>query len=54
MPGLMQFADPAAYEIREQRVLDDERQDTRVVWRQRTAVSPPLYPAGVSELLDDH
>jgi ADP-ribose pyrophosphatase YjhB (NUDIX family) len=48
-----QFADSAAYEIGEQRVLDDDRQYTRVVWRQQRLVSPPLYPEGVSELAGD-
>jgi ADP-ribose pyrophosphatase YjhB (NUDIX family) len=44
------FADPAAYEIAEQPILDDTEGYTRVVWRQPDAVSPPLYPDGVSEL----
>lgn len=42
--------DTAAYEIAEQRVRDDTRGYTRVVWRQQGTVSPPLYPEGVAEL----
>lgn len=44
------FHDAAAYEIPEQRVRDDTRGYTRVVWRQPGTVSPPLYPDGVSQL----
>ena len=43
------FASAAAYEIQEQRILDN--QDRRVLWRPADAVSPPLYPAGLSELI---
>ncbi len=43
------FAAAAAYEIEEQLILDDP--DRRVLWRQADAVSPPLYPAGLSELI---
>jgi len=42
------FADPAAYEIAEQAILDSRRR-TRVIWRAPDAASPPLYPAGVAE-----
>jgi ADP-ribose pyrophosphatase YjhB (NUDIX family) len=45
------FTDPAAYEIGEQRILDDSEGHTRVIWRQPDAVSPPLYPAGVADLI---
>jgi ADP-ribose pyrophosphatase YjhB (NUDIX family) len=44
------FTDPAAYEIDEQRVRDDDRLYTTVIWRQPDTVSPPLYPEGVSAL----
>ena len=43
------FASVAAYEIQEQRILDN--QDRRVLWRPADAVSPPLYPAGLPELI---
>jgi ADP-ribose pyrophosphatase YjhB (NUDIX family) len=43
------FADMAAYEIPEQRILDDA--DSRVIWRAADAASPPLYPAGVADLI---
>ncbi len=43
------FAAPAAYEIEEQRILDNA--DRRVLWRPVDAVSPPLYPAGLTELI---
>ena len=43
------FADQAAYEIEEQVIADDA--DNRVVWRAPGAVSPPLYPAGLTELI---
>jgi ADP-ribose pyrophosphatase YjhB (NUDIX family) len=43
------FADPAAYEIPEQAILDD-RQGTRVIWRAPDAASPPLYPEGVADV----
>jgi len=42
-------ASAAAYEIQEQRILDN--QDRRVLWRPADAVSPPLYPAGLPELI---
>ena len=44
------FADEAAYEIEEQPIRDDT-EPGRVLWRQADAVSPPLYPAGLSELI---
>jgi ADP-ribose pyrophosphatase YjhB (NUDIX family) len=45
-----EFADPAAYEIAEQRIRDDTDDWTTVIWRAAGALSPPLYPAGVIEL----
>jgi ADP-ribose pyrophosphatase YjhB (NUDIX family) len=43
------FADPAAYQIAEQRILDNDDR-ARVIWRPAGATWPPLYPAGVAEL----
>jgi ADP-ribose pyrophosphatase YjhB (NUDIX family) len=43
------FASAAAYEIEEQLILDNP--ERRVIWRPADAVSPPLYPAGLSELI---
>ena len=43
------FASAAAYEIEEQRILDNP--DRRVLWRPPDAVSPPLYPAGLPGLI---
>lgn len=43
------FADAAAYEVEEQRILDNPAR--RVLWRAADAVSPPLYPAGLAELI---
>jgi ADP-ribose pyrophosphatase YjhB (NUDIX family) len=43
------FADPAAYEIEEQ-VIADKTED-RVLWRAPGTVNPPLYPAGLTELI---
>jgi len=43
------FASAAAYEIEEQRIRDNL--DRRVLWRPADAVSPPLYPAGLPELI---
>jgi len=45
------FADPAAYEITEQVIVDDTEPKSRVVWRDPGTVSPPLYPAGLTELI---
>jgi ADP-ribose pyrophosphatase YjhB (NUDIX family) len=45
------FADKAAYEIAEQRILDDADIGTRVIWRAPEAASPPLYPDGVTDLV---
>jgi ADP-ribose pyrophosphatase YjhB (NUDIX family) len=42
------FADAAAYEIEKQTILDNS---DRVLWRAADALSPPLYPAGLSELI---
>src|SRR6476646_5954081 len=38
-----------AYEIEEQRIRDNP--DRRVLWRPPNAVSPPLYPAGLTGLI---
>ena len=43
------FAAASAYEIEEQRILDNP--DRRVLWRPADAVSPPLYPAGLTGLI---
>jgi len=45
------FASDAAYEIEEQLIRDDTDPKNRVIWRAADAVSPPLYPAGLSELI---
>jgi len=45
------FADEAAYEIEEQRIRDDTEGKDRVIWRAPGAVSPPLYPDGLAELI---
>jgi ADP-ribose pyrophosphatase YjhB (NUDIX family) len=45
------FADKAAYEIAEQRILDDTDISARVIWRAPEVASPPLYPDGVTELI---
>jgi ADP-ribose pyrophosphatase YjhB (NUDIX family) len=45
------FADEAAYEIGEQLIRDDTEPKDRVIWRPADAVSPPLYPAGLTELI---
>jgi ADP-ribose pyrophosphatase YjhB (NUDIX family) len=45
------FLDEAAYEIEEQLIRDDTEPKNRVIWRAADAVSPPLYPAGLSELI---
>jgi ADP-ribose pyrophosphatase YjhB (NUDIX family) len=46
------FADPAAYEIPEQRILDGTDGWTRVIWRARGAAGPPLYPDGLTGLIE--
>ena len=43
------FAAASAYEIEEQLILDNP--DRRVLWRPPNAVSPPLYPAGLTGLI---
>jgi len=43
------FADPSAYEISDQTVLDADH-ETRVIWRPPGLASPPLYPDGVAGL----
>jgi ADP-ribose pyrophosphatase YjhB (NUDIX family) len=45
------FADAAAYDIEEQIIVDDTEPKSRVIWRPAGAVSPPLYPAGLPELI---
>ena len=45
------FLDEAAYEIEEQLIRDDTEPKSRVLWRAADAVSPPLYPAGLTELI---
>lgn len=45
------FGDPAAYEIAEQRIRDDASGENRVIWRPDGAVSPPMYPDGVLDLV---
>ena len=45
------FAHPAAYEIIEQPILDQPGERTRVIWRPRDAIDPPLYPDGVADLI---
>ena len=45
------FASDTAYEIEEQLIRDDTEPKNRVVWRAKSAVRPPLYPAGLSELI---
>ena len=43
------FADEAAYEISEQPIRD-ARGKVRVIWRLPDMASPPLYPAGVTDV----
>jgi ADP-ribose pyrophosphatase YjhB (NUDIX family) len=43
------FASAAAYEIEGQRIRD--KPERRVLWRPADAVSPPLYPAGLTGLI---
>ena len=45
------FADETAYEIEEQLIRDDTEPKDRVLWRPPDAVGPPLYPAGLTELI---
>jgi ADP-ribose pyrophosphatase YjhB (NUDIX family) len=46
------FQDDSAYEIAEQRILDHAADDkTLVRWRDADAVSPPLYPDGLADLM---
>ena len=46
------FQDDSAYEIAEQRILDRAADDEALVrWRDADAVSPPLYPDGVTDLI---
>ncbi len=43
------FASADAYELEEQHILDNP--ERRVLWRAADAASPPLYPAGLSQLI---
>ena len=45
------FADETAYGIEAQLIRDDTEPKDRVIWRPADAVSPPLYPAGLTELI---
>ena len=45
------FSDDAAYEIAEQRILDDVDGSNRVVWRAPASTSPPLFPEGITDLV---
>lgn len=45
------LADEAAYEITEQVIRDDTEPKSRVLWRPPDAVSPPLVPTGLTELI---
>jgi hypothetical protein len=46
------FQNDSAYEIAEQRILDHAADDeTLVRWRDADAVSPPLYPDGLADLI---
>jgi ADP-ribose pyrophosphatase YjhB (NUDIX family) len=45
------FADPAAYEIKEQLILDQSDERSRVIWRDVDAATPPLYPSGLADLI---
>jgi ADP-ribose pyrophosphatase YjhB (NUDIX family) len=47
------LADPAAYEIAEQPILDDPDRKARVIWRPADAVTPPLYPMGLDRLMEE-
>jgi ADP-ribose pyrophosphatase YjhB (NUDIX family) len=46
------FADPGAYEIAEQPILDEAGDPARVIWRPAGAVTPPLYPNGLATLIE--
>ncbi len=45
------FADLDAYEITQQRILDEADGGTRVIWRARDTAGPPLYPDGLAALI---
>jgi ADP-ribose pyrophosphatase YjhB (NUDIX family) len=45
------LADEAAYEVEDQLIRDDTEPKDRVIWRPADAVTPPLYPAGLTELI---
>jgi ADP-ribose pyrophosphatase YjhB (NUDIX family) len=48
---LANFADVTAYDIPEQAIADETDDTVRVIWRRADAISPPLYPEGVGELV---
>jgi ADP-ribose pyrophosphatase YjhB (NUDIX family) len=45
------LADEAAYEVEDQLIRDDTEPKDRVIWRPADAVTPPFYPAGLTELI---
>jgi ADP-ribose pyrophosphatase YjhB (NUDIX family) len=47
------LADPAAYEIAEQPILDEAGDPGRVIWRAAGASTPPLYPNGLARLIEE-
>lgn len=47
------LADPAAYGISEQPILDEPDDPARVIWRPADAVDPPLYPIGLDRLMEE-
>jgi ADP-ribose pyrophosphatase YjhB (NUDIX family) len=47
------LADPAAYDVTEQRILDEPGSPARVIWRPADAVTPPLYPLGLDQLFEE-
>jgi ADP-ribose pyrophosphatase YjhB (NUDIX family) len=47
------LADPAAYEITEQQIMDEPSSEARVIWRPADAVTPPLYPQGLDRLIEE-
>jgi len=46
------FADPAGYDIEQQPIRDKPHLGDRVMWRPAGTSDPPLYPAGVVELIE--
>jgi ADP-ribose pyrophosphatase YjhB (NUDIX family) len=45
------FADRRAYDVEEQRILDDPSERIRVRWRDPSTSAPPLVPASLHELI---